>query len=216
MAITLEQKVNSNFILKKILIKIKDNSLLEQYKIKDNKGVYIFIYKIVVDDIKLFLNYQKNELEKSTKYMLHTVLNYIFPKKYDPLKKIYELRNEELLFDKEFVLYYLNVLNNMKDIHSEKTDRLFDFEIPYYVDWDEEAEEEAIGNEMTNQDHLFQVIIYILGENAYNFIENMKNQKQNTIQKTELETIFNKRKLPEDIQKKILEFSYNKIIDSCK
>lgn len=212
MAITLEQKVNSNFIFEKILIKIKDNSLLEQYKIKDNKGVYTFIYKIVVDDIKLFLNYQKNELEKSTKYMLQTVLNYIFPKSYDPLKKIYELRNEELLFDKEFVLYYLNILNNIKDILSEKTDRLFDFEIPSYVDWDEEAQEEAIGNEMTNQDHLFQTIVNILGKNAYNFIENMKNQKQNTIQKTELETIFNKRKLPEDIQKKILEFSYNEII----
>lgn len=58
--ITLFQKVNSNSVLSHILNEIKDNPLFAPYKITDNKGLYSFIYKYVVDDIKLFLNNQKN------------------------------------------------------------------------------------------------------------------------------------------------------------
>jgi hypothetical protein len=198
--LSLSQKIDSNTFFSNILIKIKDNTLLSQCEIKENNDVYTFIYKTVVDDIKLFLKNQKNDLEESTKYMIQTVLYEIFP---------IDQKIEVLPFDKDFILYYLNILNNMKGIFSEKTDGIFwgPFDEPENDDEDEEERK---------QSELFTIMVNILGENAYNFIENMKNQKQNTIQKTELETIFNKRKLPEDIQKKILDFSYNEIIDGCK
>jgi hypothetical protein len=198
--LSLSQKIDSNTFFSNILIKIKDNTLLSQCEIKNNNDVYTFIYKIVVDDIKLFLKNEKNDLEESTKYMIQTVLHEIFP---------IDQKIEVLPFDKDFILYYLNILNNMKGIFSEKTDGIFwgAFDEPENDDEDEEERK---------QSELFTIMVNILGENAYNFIENMKNQKQNAIHKTELETIFNKRKLPEDIQKKILEFSYNEIIDGCK
>jgi hypothetical protein len=105
------------------------------------------------------------------------------------------------------------VLNTIKALFGKSTDNMcLIFDDDFVHD-----DQEAIEKEMDFQDEIFTTILLdIIGENAYNFIENMKNQKQNTIHKTELETIFNKRKLPEDIQKKILEFSYNEIIDGCK
>jgi hypothetical protein len=148
-----------------------------------------------VDDIKLFLKNEKNDLEESTKYMIQTVLNEIFP---------IDQKIEVLPFDKDFILYYLNILNNMKGIFSEKTDGIFwgPFDEPENDDEDEEERK---------QSELFTIMVNILGENAYNFIEITKTQKQNAIQQTELETIFNKINLAEDIQKNILDFSYNKI-----
>jgi len=193
--LSLSQKIDSNTFFSNILIKIKDNTLLSQCEIKNNNDVYTFIYKFVVDDIKLFLQNKKNDLEESTKYMIQTVLNEIFP---------IDQKIEVLPFDKDFILYYLNILNNMKGIFSEKTDGIFwgAFDEPENDDEDEEERK---------QSELFTIMVNILGENAYNFIEITKTHKQNAIQQTELETIFNKRNLAEDIQKNILDFSYNEI-----
>ncbi len=207
--ITLVQKVNSNSVLSHILNEIKDNPLLAPYKITDNKGVYSFIYKYVVDDMKLFLNNQKNELDKTTKYMLQKFFNKIHPFKFNSVTKKYERPNLELPFDKEFVVYYLNVLNDVRDMLSSTTDHIFDT-----GDEEQDNNDEAfyIDAEKDNQNWLFgKIVIDILGVNAYIFIEQMKALKQNAVQKVEIETLSTQKKIPEDVQNIISGFASNQI-----
>lgn len=203
--LTLHEKVMSNSFFSIILKKTKKNPILAEYKIKNNIDLYNFINENVVEDIKLFLN-KKSELTKSTKYIIQTVINEILPSKYIPIEKRLVKKKIQLLpFGEEFVVYYLNILNNLKGLLSEKTDFLFEG-----VGLDEHNNE-AEENAKKNQDYLFRVILDILGENIYVFIKNFKTLKQNAVQQTEIENISNNKNLSEDIQKIIAEFAHNQI-----
>ncbi len=53
--------------------------------------------------------------------------------------------------------------------------------------------------------------MYIIAENAYISIEQMKALKQNAVQKVEIETLSTQKKLPEDVQNIISGFAANQI-----
>lgn len=203
--LTLEDKLIENSELSNILEKIQNNKLFEEKKIINKMGVYNFIYGPVVDDMKLFLNGQKNELDETTKYTLHTIFVEIYPAEYNPVTKKLDRPNIELPFDKDFVVFYLNVLDVMKDLLSDKTDGIFEYE-GSMLNQDEQLE-----YEMHSQDFLFSKMIRIIGENAYKSIERMKALKQNKLQQTELETLSTQKKLDEDAQKIIFDFARNEV-----
>jgi hypothetical protein len=198
---TLEERLNENFEFSNILEKVQNNKLFEEKKIIDKMGLYNFIYGPLVDDMKLFLNGQKNELDETTKYTVQTIFVEIYPLEYNPITKKRERPNIELSFDKDFVVFYLNVLNNMKDLLSDKTSGIFD----------KEDEENIPENEIIDQDQLFTIMMYIIAENAYISIEQMKALKQNAVQKVEIETVSTQKKLPEDVQNIISGFARNEI-----
>jgi hypothetical protein len=204
--LTLEDRLNENFEFSKILEKVQNNKLFEEKKIIDKMGLYNFIYGPLVDDMKLFLNDQKNELDETTKYTLHTIFVEIYPPEYNPLTKKMERPNIELPFDKDFVVFYLNVLNNMKDLLSDKTNGVFEYDEMLNQD-----EQQAIEDEILNQDALFSEMMHIIAENAYKSIEQMKALKQNKVQKVEIETLSTQKKIPEDVQNIISGFAANQI-----
>ena len=203
--LTLEDKLIENSELSNILEKIQNNKLFEEKKIIDKMGVYNFIYGPLVDDMKLFLNGQKNELDETTKYTLHTIFVEIYPAEYNPLTKKLDRPNIELPFDKDFVVFYLNVLDVMKDLLSDKTDGIFEYD-GSMLNQDQQQE-----YEMYSQDFLFSKMIRIIGENAYKSIERMKALKQNKVQQTALETLSTQKKLDEDAQKIIFDFARNEV-----
>ncbi len=203
--LTLEDRLNENFEFSNILEKVQNNKLFDE-KIIDKMGLYNFIYGPLVYDMKLFLNGQKNELDETTKYTLHTIFVEIYPPKYNRVTKKMERPNIELPFDKDFVVFYLNVLGVMKDLLSDKTNGVFDYDETLIQD-----EQETIEEEIANQDALFSKMMHIIAENAYKSIEQMKALKQNVVQKVEIETLSTQKKLPEDVQNIISGFAYNQI-----
>jgi hypothetical protein len=203
--LTLEDRLIENSELSNILEKIQNNKLFEEKKIINKMGVYNFIYGPLVDDMKLFLNGQKNELDETTKYTLHTIFVEIYPAEYNPLTKKMDRPNIELPFDKDFVVFYLNVLDVMKDLLSDKTNGIFEYD-GSMLNQDQQQE-----YEMFSQDLLFHRIMHIIGENAYKSIERMKALKQNKVQKVEIETLSTQKKLPEDVQNIISGFATNQI-----
>jgi len=102
---TLEERLNENFEFSNILEKVQNNKLFEEKKIIDKMGLYNFIYGPLVDDMKLFLNGQKNELDETTKYTVQTIFVEIYPLEYNPVTKKRERPNIELSFDKDFVVF---------------------------------------------------------------------------------------------------------------
>jgi len=89
----------------------------------------------------------------------------------------------------------------MKDLLSDKTRGVFD----------KEDEENITENEIIDQDQLFTIMMYIIAENAYISIEQMKAVKQNAVQKVEIETLSTQKKLPEDVQNIISGYAANQI-----
>jgi hypothetical protein len=201
--LTVKDRLQPNSEFLSILEKIRNNKLFEGKKIINKMGLYNFIYGPVVEDIKLFLNNQKNELDETTKYMIQTIFNEIYPRKYNLVTKKVE-PNLELSFDKEFVVVYLNVLDVMKDILSNKTGGVFEFN--EVLD-----DQDGINEEIQNQYNLFATMIHIIAENAYISIERMKALKQNAVQETGLEAISTQKNLPEDVQKNIFDFARSEI-----
>jgi len=94
----------------------------------------------------------------------------------------------------------------MKDILSDKTSGVFEYDEMLNQD-----EQQAIQEEIANQDELFSEMMHIIAENAYISIGRLKAVKQNEVQKVELETISTQKNIPEDVQNIISGFARNEI-----
>jgi len=167
--LTINEKIRENYFLSTILIKLK-NRQCEEYQNLTNLELYIIIFTTVIEDINLVITNEKNDLNEISKKIIQMVINEVVSP-----RKI-----EAFLFDKEFVIYYVYVLNTLKTIVDYNVmPKLYDNCI-LNVNFEQEDVYNIYNNFVGN------TIVYILGINVYNFIETLK---KNTVQQNDLVTI---------------------------